>query len=90
MKVYPTKKKATKPKPKIAKFVLTTWAACFARQKPGLDEREARLHEDDEHRADHDPEQVDVDRGYRLWHRVLGERRGRSEQHCCSHHPHGR
>ena len=34
MKVYPTKKKATKPKPKIAKFVLTTWAACFARQKP--------------------------------------------------------
>ena len=23
-----------KPSPKMAKFVLTTWAACFARQKP--------------------------------------------------------
>ena len=27
-------KKATKPRPKMAKFVLTTWAACLARQKP--------------------------------------------------------
>ena len=34
MNVYPTKKNATKPKPKIAKFVLTTWDACFARQNP--------------------------------------------------------
>src|SRR5205814_2038919 len=25
---------ATKPRPKMAKFVDTTWAACFARQKP--------------------------------------------------------
>ena len=55
-----------------------------------FDQREARLHEDDENGADHDPQQVDVDRGYRLWHRVLGERRGRSEQHCCAHHPRGR
>lgn len=30
----PIRKKATNPSPKIAKFVLTTWAACFARQKP--------------------------------------------------------
>ena len=30
----PTKKNATKPRPKMAKLVLTTWAACLARQKP--------------------------------------------------------
>ena len=30
----PTRKKATNPIPKIAKFVLTTCEACFARQKP--------------------------------------------------------
>ena len=28
------KKKPMKPSPKMAKFVLTTWAACLARQKP--------------------------------------------------------
>ena len=28
------KKKPMKPRPKMAKFVLTTWAACLARQKP--------------------------------------------------------
>ena len=28
------KKKPTNPRPKMAKFVLTTWAACLARQKP--------------------------------------------------------
>ena len=30
----PMRKKPTKPRPKMAKFVLTTWAACLARQKP--------------------------------------------------------
>ena len=30
----PMKKKPMKPRPKMAKFVLTTWAACLARQKP--------------------------------------------------------
>ena len=30
----PTKKNATNPSPKTAKFVLTTWAACFALQNP--------------------------------------------------------
>ena len=30
----PTRKNATKPSPKMAKFVLNTCAACFARQKP--------------------------------------------------------
>ncbi len=30
----PTRKNATNPSPKTAKFELTTWAACFARQKP--------------------------------------------------------
>ena len=28
------KKNPTKPRPKMAKFVLTTWAACLARQNP--------------------------------------------------------
>ena len=31
---HPTRKKPTNPRPKMAKFVLTTWAACLARQKP--------------------------------------------------------
>ena len=30
----PTRKKPMKPSPKMAKFVLTTWAACLDRQKP--------------------------------------------------------
>ncbi len=30
----PTRKNPTNPSPNTAKFVLTTWAACFARQKP--------------------------------------------------------
>jgi hypothetical protein len=30
----PTKKKPTNPRPKMAKLVLTTWAACLARQNP--------------------------------------------------------
>ena len=31
---YPTRKNPMKPRPKMAKFVLTTWAACLARQNP--------------------------------------------------------
>ena len=34
MNEKPTAMNATKPRPKIVKFVMTTWAACFARQKP--------------------------------------------------------
>ena len=34
MRGKPTTKNATNPSPKMAKFVLTTWAACFARQNP--------------------------------------------------------
>lgn len=30
----PTAKNATKPRPNTAKLVLTTWAACLARQNP--------------------------------------------------------
>ena len=30
----PIRKNPTKPRPKMAKFVETTWAACLARQKP--------------------------------------------------------
>ena len=55
----------------MAKFVLTTWAACFARQKPVSTRAKPGLHEDDEHGADDDPQQVRLDPevGHRL-HRI--------------------
>ncbi len=44
----------------MAKFVRHHVGGVLGPAEAGLDEREARLHEDDEHRADDDPEQVDL------------------------------
>ena len=44
----------------MAKFVLTTCAACLARQKPVSTRAKPGLHEDDQDGADHDPEQVEL------------------------------
>ena len=52
------------PSPKMAKFVLTTWAACLARQNPVSTKREPGLHEDHEDRADDHPQQVQVPAEY--------------------------
>ena len=66
----------------MAKFVDTTWAACLARQKPVSTSAKPGLHEDDEHGADHDPQQVHLraEGGDRI-RGVLGKGRCR-EREC--------
>ena len=77
----------------MAKFVVITWAAFFFWREAGLDEREAGLHEDDEHGADDDPQQVgrfaESDDGVDLLgegltgdHQSGDERRRRDRRRC--------
>ena len=71
------------PRPKMAKFVLTTCAACFARQKPVSTSAKPGLHEDHQDRPDDHPQHVEAaaDEADRL-HRVLflGERDATGEE----------
>ena len=49
------------PTPYTMKFIIMVWLAFLARHRPGLDDREARLHEHDEEAGDERPDEVDRD-----------------------------
>ena len=59
----------------MAKFVRHHVGRVLGPAEAGLDQGEPGLHEDHEHRADHDPQQVDRDRQVRRRRlpRVLGD-----------------
>ena len=61
----------------MAKFVRHHVRRVLGPAEAGLDEREAGLHEDDEHRADDDPEQVHLDAQSRRCILALGLGTGR-------------
>ena len=49
------------PTPYTMKFIIMVWLAFLARQRPGLDDGEAGLHEHDEEAGDQRPDEVDGD-----------------------------